>query len=169
MLRNRFRSVAVVIGAISLLVMAQASLVAANGSAKVLEWDTMVGVPAGLTGAQSQAPLRGINGGGVPWSLTSAKGELTTTGHLEIEVDGLVVASSGSNPSATFRALVSCVKSDGSFQNILTGPFPATTGPASAGGGDAKIETNVTLPTPCIAPIVFVTSAGGSWFASTGM
>jgi hypothetical protein len=169
MLRNRFRSVAVVIGAISLLVMAQASLVAANGSAKVLEWDTMVGVPAGLTGAQSQAPLRGINGGGVPWSLTSAKGELTTTGHLEIEVDGLVVASSGSNPSATFRALVSCVESDGSFQNILTDPFPATTGPASAGGGDAKIETNVTLPTPCIAPIVFVTSAGGSWFASTGM
>jgi hypothetical protein len=138
---------------------------------KILEFDTMVGVPAGLTGAQSQAPLRGINGGGIPWAIGSASGELTANGHLEINVQGLVLAAganAGSNPSATFRGLVSCVKSDGSFQNILTDPFPATTGPASAGGGNAKIEANLTLPQPCIAPIIFVTSAGGSWFAATG-
>jgi hypothetical protein len=168
MSRSRSLSVAILVGALGLLLVVQASLVTAKGPAKVLEWDTMVGVPAGLTGAQSQAPLRGINGGGVPWALGAGSGELTTTGHLEIEVDGLVVASSGSNPSATFRALVSCVRSDGSFANILTDAFPATTGPASAGGGDAKIETDVALSAPCIAPIVFVTSAGGSWFASTG-
>ncbi len=169
MWRNRSRFGTIAIGAMSLLLIAHGSFVAANGSAKVLEWDTMVGVPTGLTGAQSEAPLRGIRGAGVPWSLTSGEGELTTTGQLEIEVDGLVLTSSGNNPSATFRALVSCVKGDGTFQNILTDPFPATTGPASSGGGDARIETNVTLPAPCIAPIVFVTSAGGSWFASTGM
>ena len=161
-------SIAIATGALVLGVVAQASLVTAKGPDKVLEWDTMIGVPTGLTGAQSQAPLRGINGGGVPWTLTEGRGELTVSGHLEIEVDGLVLASTGSNPSATFRALVSCVKSDGTFENILTAAFPATTGPASAGGGDSKIETNVALPSPCIAPIVFVTSAGGSWFASTG-
>ena len=169
MSRNRSLSAVAAIGLISLLVIAQATLVAAKGPAKVLDWDTMVGVPANLTGAQSEAPLRGIRGGGVPWSLTSGKGELTTTGHLEIEVDGLVVTSSGSNPSAVFRALVSCVRSDGSFQNILSEAFPATTGPASSGGGDSKIETDVTLPSPCIAPLVFVTSNTGSWFASTGV
>jgi hypothetical protein len=169
MLRNRSLSAVAMIGLISLLLVAQASMAAADSPDKLLEWDTMVGVPAGLTGAQSQAPLRGINGGGVAWTLTSGRGELTTTGHLEIEVDGLVVASSGSNPAATFRALVSCVKGDGSFQNISTDPFPATMGLASAGGGDSIIETDVALPSPCIAPIVFVTSAGGSWFASTGM
>lgn len=138
---------------------------------KILEFDTMVGVPAGLTGAQSQAPLRGINGGGIPWTIASASGELKASGKLEINVQGLVLAAganAGSNPSATFRGLVSCVKSDGSFQNILTGPFPATTGPASAGGGNATIEADLTLPQPCIAPIIFVTSAGGSWFAATG-
>jgi hypothetical protein len=138
---------------------------------KILEFDTMVGVPAGLTGAQSQAPLRGINGGGIPWAIGSASGELTVSGHLEINVQGLVLAAganAGSNPSATFRGLVSCVKSDGSFQNILTDPFPATTGPASAGGGNAKIEADLVLPQPCIAPIIFVTSATGSWFAATG-
>ena len=138
---------------------------------KILEFDTMVGTTAGLTGAQSQAVLRGVNGGGLPWTLTSAHGELTTSGQLEIEVQGLVLAAGtniGSNPSAVFRALVSCLRSDGSVQNILTEAFPATTGPASSGGGNAKIETNVTLPQPCIAPIVFVTNNGGSWFAVTG-
>ena len=138
---------------------------------KILEFDTMVGVPAGLTGAQSQGPLRGISGGGIPWTLSSARGELSVSGHLEIEVQGLVLAAgsnAGSNPAAVFRALVSCVKSNGTFENILTEPFPATTGAASAGGGNAKIETNVSLPEPCIAPIIFVTNNGGSWFAATG-
>jgi hypothetical protein len=138
---------------------------------KILEFDTMVGVPAGLTGTQSASVLRGINGGGLPWVLTSAHGELKASGKLEIEVQGLVLAAganTGSNPSAVFRGLVSCLGSDGSVQNILTDPFPATTGPASSGGGNARIEAMVALPQPCIAPIVFVTNNGGSWFAVTG-
>lgn len=135
---------------------------------KILEFDTMVGVPAGLTGTQSQIPLRGISGGGIPWIIGAASGELSANGHLEITVQGLVLATTGSNPSATFRGLVSCVRSDGSFQNIPTDPFPATTGLASEGGGNAKIEADLSLPSPCIAPIIFVTSANGSWFAATG-
>jgi hypothetical protein len=138
---------------------------------KILEFDTMVGTTAGLTGDQSLAPLRGVRGGGLPWMLTSAHGELKVSGTLEIEVVGLVLAAgpnAGTNPSAVFRALVSCVKSDGSVQNILTEAFPATTGPVASGGGNAKIETTVALPQPCLAPIVFVTNNGGSWFAVTG-
>jgi hypothetical protein len=138
---------------------------------KVLKYNSMVGVPAGLTGAQSQVPLRGITGGGIAWTIGEASGELRASGHLEISVQGLVLAAgtnAGSNPSAVFRALVSCVNSDGTFTNILTDAFPATTGPASAGGGNAEIETDVILPQPCIAPIVFVTSNTGFWFASTG-
>ena len=170
MSRRRYFSVALLIGALALLLAVQVSLAAGRGS-KILEFDTMVGVPAGLTGAQSQAPLRGINGGGIPWTLAEAHGELRTDGRLEIEVEGLVLASgasAGSNPLATFRGLVSCVTSTGAFQNMLTDPFLATTGPASQGGGNSEIEATVTLPSPCIAPIVFVTSATGSWFASTG-
>ena len=173
MFRRRSFSAVLLIGVIGVLLIGQVSMVtAARGGAKMLKWDTMVGVPAGLTGAQSQAPLRGINGGGIAWTLERGSGELTVNGRLKIEVEGLVLAAganAGSNPSATFRALVSCVNADGTFSNILTDPFPATTGPASAGGGDSEIETNVALPATCIAPIVFVTSAGGSWFAATGM
>lgn len=135
---------------------------------KILEFDTMVGIPAALTRDASLAPLRGISGGGIPWTLTSAHGELKASGKLEIEVQGLVLATTLSNPSPVFRAIVSCVKSDGTFLNILTDAFPATTGLASAGGGNSQIETTVALPQPCIAPVIFVTSNGGAWFAATG-
>lgn len=136
---------------------------------QILEFSTMVGVPAALTG--TQAPIRGINGGGIPWTIGSANGELSTSGHLEIQVQGLVLAAgpnTGINPVSSFRAIVSCIKSDGSFQNVITAAFPATTGAATAGGGDASIEADVSLPHPCIAPIIFVTSPGGNWFATTG-
>ena len=32
----------------------------------------------------------------------------------------------------------------------------------------ADLEADLNLPNPCIAPIVFVTSGTGSWFAATG-
>ncbi len=140
-------------------------------SPTILSFGNMVGIPPGLTGAQSQLPLRGISGGGLPWTLTSASGFLRANGKLKVEVEGLVLAAganAGSNPIASFRAIVSCVNSDGTFSNILTAAFPATTGSALSGGGKADIETTVVLPQPCIAPIVFVTSPSGSWFAATG-
>jgi hypothetical protein len=136
---------------------------------KILEFDTMVGLPPAFTGTQN--PIRGVNGGGLPWMINSGIGELSTGGHLEIKVQGLVFAAgpnTGSNTIPAFRAIVSCLKSDGSVQNVMTDPFPATLGPASDGGGNAKIEANLSLPQPCIAPIIFVTSPGGAWFASTG-
>jgi hypothetical protein len=168
---ERTRTRVALAGVITVTLLLGAQAVSAGPGAKILEAQTMVGVPAGLTGAQALTPLRGIAGGGIPWTLASGKAELSATGHLEIKVRGLVLATganAGSNPAATFRGLVSCVRADGTFANILTDPFPATTGPASAGGGNSKIEATVALPSPCIAPIVFVTSAGGSWFAATG-
>ena len=136
---------------------------------KILEFDTMVGLPQAFTLAQN--PIRGINGGGLPWAIGSSHGELKASGKLEIDVQGLVFAAgpnAGKNTVANFKAIVSCLKSDGSVENVTTGPFPATTGPAVDGGGNAKIEANLTLPQPCIAPIVFVTSPTGAWFATTG-
>jgi len=139
---------------------------------KILKFDTMVGIPAGLTGAQSQGPLRGISGGGIPWTVADASGELRANGHVKISVEGLVLAAgdnAGSNPVGIFRGLVSCVNSDGTFTNVLTDPFPATTGAASAGGGNAEIVADVALPQPCIAPIIFVTNDNGAWFSATGL
>ena len=137
--------------------------------ANILEFGSMVGVPDAMTG--TKAPIRGINGGGIPWTIASGVGELKAGGHLEVAVNGLVLAagpSAGSNPITAFRAIVSCLTSDNTIVNVTTAPFPATTGPAASGGGDAFIEADVVLPQPCIAPLIFVTSPGGAWFATVG-
>ncbi|HEX3219601.1 MAG TPA: hypothetical protein VHU77_06200 [Candidatus Limnocylindria bacterium] len=148
--------------------LAQATMASA-GTSNILKADTMVGIPDAFTG--TQAPLRGLNGGGIPWQLNAAKVVLTSDGHLTIKVEGLVLAAggaAGTNPISSFRAVVSCLQSDTSVLNLTTDPFPATTGAAIDGGGNAKFEGDVSLPHPCIAPIVFVTSPGSAWFASTG-
>ena len=147
---------------------------ASTASAKetrILAFDTMIGVPQQFTGSQATAIFRNIPAGGLPWTLSSAKGQLKASGELEIEVTGLVLAAGPNaftNPIASFRAIVSCIGSDGLPHNVMTDPFPATTGPAKQGGGNSSIEATVALPHPCFAPIVFVTSPGGSWFAVTG-
>jgi len=148
---------------------------------KLLEWDTMIGVPRAYIAARN-APIRGVNGGGLPWVLTSGVGELSAGGKLEINVKGLVFdpndpdviarGLAGRNTVAQFRAIVSCQSVDAAGNaavvNVTSDPFAATVGLAVDGGGNAKIETRLALPTPCIAPVVFVTSPTGSWFAATG-
>ncbi len=135
----------------------------------IYQFNTMVGIPAAFTG--TSMPIRGINGGGLPWMLTSANGELSADGHLVLNVRGLVLAAganAGKNPIADFRAVVSCLTATGGVANVSSGLFPATTGPASSGGGNARVDTFLSLPQTCIAPLIFVTSPAGAWFATTG-
>jgi hypothetical protein len=144
----------------------------ADGDEKILSFETMAGTPAAYTGARS--PIRGVNGGGLPWTLREARGELRADGRVEVKVRGLVLADDPvvpparrlTNPVATFRAKVSCLTVDAgglaSTVNVTTGDFPATP------TGDAEIEAALELPVPCIAPIVFVTNTAGAWFAASG-
>jgi hypothetical protein len=138
---------------------------------RVLEFDVMAPVSEPFTGATHA--IRGVPGGGLPWEIDAAKGELRGDGRVEIEVDGLVLARrapvpaalQGTNPIASFKAIVSCLTSDSGAAatlNVSTGLAPASA------SGDAKIEASVELPSPCFAPIVFVASPGGAWFAVTG-
>jgi hypothetical protein len=168
-MNRRFFSTAAALTLVTALAVAFAGAAGAKTN-RVLAFDVMTPVVAPYTGATN--PIRGINGGGVAWELVNGKGWLTAGGHLKVEVEGLVLASTHSNPIAAFKATVSCQTIvDGAAQvvNVATAvTFPATTGLASAGGGNADIEAQVALPQPCIAPIIFVTSGGGSWFAATG-
>ena len=138
---------------------------------KILEFNTMAGVVRPFTGATNA--IRGVPGGGIPWTLTEARGELRTDGRIEVRVRGLVLAEgprAGTNPITAFKAIVSCLTATTDATGNLvvatvnrsTNTFPATA------SGDSEIEDMVSLPAPCIAPIVFVTSPTGAWFAATG-
>jgi hypothetical protein len=154
----------VILAALAVGAIGFASTAGSADSATILETDTMVGVVVPYTGTAN--PIRGVNGGGVPWAISEAKVELLADGRLEIDVEGLVLVSTGANPVTTFRGLVSCQTIDmgaAVVQNVSTDPFPASP------TGDSRIEATLDLPEPCIAPIVFVTSPGGAWFAATGL
>lgn len=149
-------------------------------SNELLEFRMMTGVSGIFVG--STHPVRGINGGGLPWVVGSAKGELNADGEVEVSVAGLVLdpnnpvvisrGLAGINPITSFKAIVSCISTDANGMpvvvNLSTAAFPATTGPASQGGGNANIEAHVMLPAVCNMPIIFVASPGGAWFATSG-
>ena len=142
-----------------------------SDSRKILDFDVMAGVSAPFTGSTNQ--VRNLSGGGLPWEIDQGKGTLRRDGRLKVEVQGLVLARrapvpanlQGTNPIASFKAIVSCLTVTGGSTvptTVETDLAPATT------TGDAEIEATVDLPSPCFAPIVFVTSPTGQWFAVTG-
>jgi hypothetical protein len=59
----------------------------------------------------------------------------------------------------SFKAIVSCFTREHAIVNVSTITFTANS------AGNSTIDDTVALPRPCVHPIVFVTSAGGSWFA----
>jgi hypothetical protein len=134
----------------------------------ILAFHTMAPVTGAFVGAPTNpdggVPIRGIHGGGLPWRIDAASGELRANGRLRVRVRGLVLAGGppnliGTNPIKTFRAIVSFENAD----PIFTAPVPASA------TGDAEIETFVDLPSPGFAPIIFVgPGPARAWFAVTG-
>ncbi len=106
---------------------------------------------------------------GSTWSIDQANGTLKQNGDPDVKVKGLIITGTGANPVPTFRAVVSCqstANAAATVMNRVTAPFPATT------SGDAQFKGKVDLPSPCIAPIVFVTTGTGdprAWFSITGV
>jgi len=71
----------------------------------------------------------------------------------------------GVNPAPTFHAVVSCQSVDDARAPMLASVPTADV--ATSPTGDADISERVSLPHPCVAPIVFVSGGSGigSWFA----
>lgn len=138
----------------------------------VTDFDIMAPVQGAFLGAAY--PIRGVAGAGLPWTLGSVQGHLKTDGSLLIDVRGLVLADDPmvpaekrlTNPVPHFMGIVSCKSMDMLGKvvtvNTSTDLFGATM------EGDSKIEAKLHLPYPCVAPVIFVASPEGYWFAVSG-
>lgn len=145
-----------------------------SGSALIMQFDTLTPVAGPF--ANSAHAVRGIAGAGLPWLLGGGSGSLSRDGHLLVRIRGLVLAGHpsvpaslrGTNPFPAFRVIVSCLSigPDGTaaVANVSTGDFEASP------SGNSDIDARVSLPLPCIAPIVLVTGPAGAehWLAVTG-
>lgn len=96
--------------------------------------------------------LFGVAAAGAPWQLKHGNVELARDGRLRIDVDGLVLTSTGANPLPDLAATVVC-----------SGTSVAVTAPvAYSTTGNAQIRTRVTLPALCVAPAVLLNPATGT-------
>ncbi len=145
------------VGAASLVAFGTSSAAADEGGT-LISFESMTPVTGAAVGTFND---RGIKGGGLPWAITSGSGTVDRDGNVHVTVTGLVIPGpplNGVNPASSFGVTVSCITKEG-VVNLRTATAPAT--PA----GNSTINGTVALPHPCQHPIVFVTSAGGSWFA----
>ena len=139
----------------------------------ILQSNSMVGVSGAFVGDAN--PVRGIPGDDLPWTAPAKTAvRLTSTGSLFIAVRGLVIEDGpgvppdqvGTNPDDTFKGLVSCLTEENGMvveKNVATKPFPADK------HGNSLIVDKVTLPNPCLAPIVMVLDGdANAWFSMTG-
>jgi len=136
--------------------------------------DVMVGVSAPYTGALGTA-IRDIHGGGAPWVIADADIRLRASGRVDVEVEGLVIAPNGppavagTNPALTQKVIVSCLSTDANGAPVTINRSTNTFGVDADGNGEATLMVEGGLPSPCFAPVVFVASAGGAWFAVSGV
>lgn len=164
------RKIAAVFMMVVLSVLALAAARDDEDHGHILKFSTMVGVAGPYVGPTN--PIRGVPGGGLPWIIDEANGHLKANGDLKLRVRGLVLPDppfNFTNPLPEFRAIVSCQSIDANNNptvvNVITAPFPANT------AGDAHVNTTVSLPHPCIGPIIFVVHPDSDpprWFAATG-
>jgi hypothetical protein len=138
---------------------------------KVLDANVLAPVTEPYTGAAN--PIRAVAGGGLPWELKSGDADLRANGRLHLRIQGLVLARrapvpanlQGTIPFAQLGAIVSCQTTTNGMAtvaNVSTKLFDVTP------RGNGQLDTSVALPSPCFAPIVFVTAPTGAWFAVTG-
>lgn len=173
MAQSMLKRLAPVVGVVALLLVAAATPAAAAGQTRVLAaFDRAFGNTAPFVGAAGA--IRGVSAAGLPWMVRDAHATLLTNGQLFASVRGLVLADDpsvpaalqGVNPVPAFAAVVSCLTAMG---GAITAANVTTANVAAGPAGDVDIAQRVTLPEPCVAPVVFVTSPnGGAYFAVTG-
>jgi hypothetical protein len=157
-------------GALAALVAAGSATTATAGKGPGLEVGAMVGLPAAY--ATNAISVRGLQPGGLPWEIGRARAEVKSSGKVEVTFKDLLFAPGtgaereGKNTIGTMKVIVSCLSADGAVANVSTEPFPVSIG---AGAGDGSVESKVTLPDPCLAPLVFVTTMTDRWLAVSAL
>ena len=140
-----------------------------NEPPTLFEFHSLSAVKAPFTGATN--PVRGVPGAGADWKIASGKAELNAAGELEASVTGLVLVRTGTNPIASFQAVLNCQTVDNvgaaTTVNVTLPPAPATA------AGDWSSEGHISLPSPCNGAIVFVVipatpTAAARWLAVSG-
>ena len=131
-----------------------------------------------IVGSTPGAMIGGVASGGAPWVVSQGSASLSADGSLEIEVTGLLLgAGAAANLVGTVgpvQMVAGSVVCGGSGGTVVA----STSGVFLNASGNAEIESSVTLPTSCVAPVILVRifnpaaaqgSQVGAFIAATGV
>lgn len=111
------------------------------------------GVLSTLIGSTPGQSIGGVASGGAAWTVSRAHVTLGGGGHLDLEVHGLILPSTGNaGPVSQISASLVCGGSGGTV-------VATTEAVALSSSGDARIHEKITLPASCVAPVVLVRAA----------
>ncbi|WP_157592288.1 hypothetical protein [Solirubrobacter soli] len=131
-----------------------------DDNAKVLKADVFGSMPDGPV-------LFGVKPGGAPWVISKGEAEARRDGRVKVEVEGLIIPTTGTNPLNGIAATVFC--NGAAVGTTKAYPFSPD--------GDAEFEARLAkpLPAPCLVPAVLLNPApngtvnAGVYIAATGV
>ncbi len=128
---------------------------ATGAQAQEVQWQTIIGI------IQAGNVVRGIPGGGQPWSTTGGEAAVDLgTGDIAFRVTGLVLA--GGDAIGT-RANITEVRGTVVCGNSARADTPLV--PLSA-QGDAEFSGNVAIPPGCDNTVFLIRIPAGRWIAN---
>lgn len=112
--------------------------------------DNRGGFEARLVGSAVGEHVAGVPSGGVPWKVAHSEVEVKSSGKIEVEAKGLLIASGPAVDTVGPITMVgaSLVCGDVDVADTVSVPLSSS--------GDFKIRDTITVPSPCIAPAVLV-------------
>jgi hypothetical protein len=136
------------------LVLGTGTVAAAKGGHHKILDVQLVGLAAPRT------VIAGVVGAGHAWAIDEGNAKLFSDGRLLINVEGLVLTPEGTNPVTSGKGVVSCNGGATSDDIVASASVPL-----SVPDGDAHVNQWLTLPSPCLNPVIFFTSNALGWFA----
>jgi hypothetical protein len=118
--------------------------------------------------APTDPMIHGVNPGGVPWVLKRGDVRLKRDGTFRLRLQGLVIPippfNNTAGPVTTVSASLYCAPDSDTTAAATTDTVPISQ------SGDARINTTVSVPSTCLAPVVLVHPNGAlaMYIALTG-
>ena len=141
----------------------------ASGTGRDVYRSDLIGSPG------ANRPVRTVNSGGVAWVVSAgSETRLTGDGRLRADIRGLLITGTGGaldgtvGPVTQVVAALACTNpasgDAGAPSIVATVPAPLSA------AGNARIDDRISIPMPCIAPIVLIraNAAAGPWIAGSG-
>ena len=109
----------------------------------------------------TDAPLFGVNPGGVDWTVSSSTVKVGRDGRVDAKVRELLVTATQANPVTTISASLVC--NGAVADSVEPVPFDSE--------GNARIKATFQVPDRCLAPAVLVHPANrvGTYIAASGI